>query len=110
MFTKVGSDMGQGHPELSAKWIIKGVEQSLTRLQTDYIDLYQSHLPDPNTPQEVTLEAHDRLIKAGKVRYIGTSNHDVGLLSEALEISQRKGTARYETIQNEFNLYSRGTF
>lgn len=110
VFTKVGSDMGQGHRDLSAKWIVEEVEHSLTRLQTDYIDLYQSHWPDPNTPQEETLEAHDRLIKAGKVRYIGTSNHDLALLSEALEISARRGFARYETIQNEFNLYSRDKF
>ena len=110
VFTKVGSDMGQGHRDLSAKWIIEEVEHSLRRLQTDYIDLYQSHWPDPNTPQEETLEAHDRLVKAGKVRSIGTSNHDVALLSEALEISRRRGFARYETIQNEFNLYSREKF
>ncbi len=110
VFTKVGSDMGQGHRDLSAKWIIEEVEHSLARLQTDHIDLYQSHWPDPNTPQEETLEAHDRLIRAGKVRYIGTSNHDLALLSEALEISARRGFARYETIQNEFNLYSRDKF
>jgi len=110
VFTKVGSDMGQGHRDLSAKWIIEEVEASLTRLQTDHIDLYQSHWPDPNVPQEETLKAHDSLIKAGKVRYIGTSNHDVALLSEAVEISKREGIARYETIQNEFNLYTRNAF
>jgi aryl-alcohol dehydrogenase-like predicted oxidoreductase len=110
LMTKVGSDMGQGHRDLSAKWIIEEVEHSLRRLQTDYIDLYQSHWPDPNTPQEETLRAHDSLIKAGKVRTIGTSNHDAGLLSEALESSKREGIARYETLQNEFNLYSRASF
>jgi len=110
VFTKVGSDMGQGHRDLSARWIMEEVEHSLKRLQTDYIDLYQSHWPDPNTPQEETLEAHDRLVKAGKGRFIGTSNHDVSLLSEALEISRRRGFARYDTIQNEFNLYSRRKF
>lgn len=110
VFTKVGSDMGQGHRDLSAKWIIEEVEASLKRLQTDYIDLYQSHWPDANTPQEETLEAHDRLVKAGKVRAIGTSNHDVGLLSEALDISKTKGIVRYETLQNEFNLYARDKF
>ena len=86
------------------------VENSLTRLQTDYIDLYQSHWPDANTRQEETLEAHDALVKAGKVRFIGTSNHDVKLLSEALAISKAKGLARYETLQNEYNLYSRAGF
>lgn len=110
VFTKVGSDMGQGHRDLSAKWIIAEVETSLKRLQTDYIDLYQSHWPDPNTPQEETLKAHDSLIKAGKVRWIGSSNQDEALLSEALAISKREGIARYETIQNEFNLYSRDKF
>ena len=110
VFTKIGSDMGQGHRDLSAKWIVEGVEGSLKRLQTDYIDLYQSHWPDPNTPQEETLRAHDALVKAGKVRWIGTSNHDAAQLSEALDISKREGIARYETIQNEFNLYARDKF
>jgi aryl-alcohol dehydrogenase-like predicted oxidoreductase len=110
VFTKVGSDMGQGHKDLSAKYIEQAVEGSLKRLQTDYIDLYQSHWPDVNTPQEETLRAHEKLIKAGKVRFIGTSNHDEKLLSEALEISQRLGIPRYETIQNEFNLYTRNKF
>jgi aryl-alcohol dehydrogenase-like predicted oxidoreductase len=107
VFTKVGADMGQGHPDLSAKWIEEEVEASLARLQTDYIDLYQSHVPDPKTPQEKTLEAYDRLVKAGKVRFIGASNYDVALVSEALEISRREGIARYDTLQNEFNLYTR---
>jgi aryl-alcohol dehydrogenase-like predicted oxidoreductase len=110
VFTKVGSDMGQGHKDLSAKWIVEEVEASLKRLQTDYIDLYQSHWPDEGTPQEETLRAHDSLIKAGKVRFIGTSNHDEALLTEALDISRREGLARYETIQNEFNLYARDKF
>ncbi|HEV7277295.1 MAG TPA: aldo/keto reductase [Devosiaceae bacterium] len=110
IFTKVGSDMGQGHKDLSASWIEEAVEGSLRRLQTDYIDLYQSHWPDARTPQEETLRAHEKLIKAGKVRYIGTSNHDVALLSEALDISRREGLPRYETIQNEFNLYAREKF
>ena len=110
VFTKVGSDMGQGHKDLSAKWIEEAVEGSLRRLQTDYIDLYQSHWPDERTPQEETLRAHEKLVKAGKVRFIGTSNHDAALLFEALEISRREGLPRYETIQNEFNLYARDQF
>ncbi len=109
VFTKVGSDMGQGHRDLSAKWIVAEVETSLKRLQTDYIDLYQSHWPDPKTPQDETLKAHDSLIKAGKVRWIGTRTR-TRLLSEALAISKREGIARYETIQNEFNLYTRDQF
>ena len=110
VFTKVGSDMGQGHRDLSAKWIEEEVEASLRRLQTDHIDLYQSHWPDPNTPQEETLAAFDRVIKAGKVRYIGSSNQDAALLTAALAISKRDGLARYETIQNEYNLYDRSGF
>jgi aryl-alcohol dehydrogenase-like predicted oxidoreductase len=110
VFTKVGSDMGQGHRDLSAKWITEEVENSLKRLQTDVIDLYQTHWPDPNTPQEETLEALDRLVKAGKVRFIGSSNQDTKLLGEALAISKAKGLARYETVQNEYNLYDRAGF
>lgn len=110
VFTKVGSDMGQGHRDLSAKWIVAAVEASLQRLQTDYIDLYQSHWPDERTPQDETLRAHDSLIKAGKVRFIGTSNHDAKLLTEALAISRQQGIARYETLQNEYNLYTRDAF
>ena len=110
ILTKVGSDMGQGHNDLSPAWIETAVEDSLRRLQTDYIDLYQSHWPDPNTPQEETLEAFDRLVKAGKVRAIGTSNHGAGQVREALDISAVKGWARYETLQPHYNLYSRKTF
>jgi aryl-alcohol dehydrogenase-like predicted oxidoreductase len=110
VFTKVGSDMGQGHRDLSAKWIEEEVEASLRRLQIETIDLYQTHWPDPNTPQEETLRALDRLVKSGKVRFIGSSNQDTALLGEALAISKREGLARYETIQNEFNLYDRAGF
>ena len=110
IFTKVGSDMGQGHRDLSAKWIIEEVENSLRRLQTDYIDLYQSHWPDPNTPIAETLGAYDTLIKAGKVRYIGTSNQDAAMLAEALAVSKANGVPRYETLQNEYNLYTRDKF
>jgi aryl-alcohol dehydrogenase-like predicted oxidoreductase len=110
VFTKVGSDMGQGHKDLSGKWIIEEVENSLRRLQTDYIDLYQSHWPDPNTPIAETLGAYDTLIKAGKVRYIGTSNQDAAMLAEALAVSKANGLPRYETLQNEYNLVTRDKF
>jgi len=110
VLTKVGSDIGQGKRDLSAKWIMQAVEGSLARLQTDYIDLYQSHWPDPTVGQEETLEAYDRLIKAGKVRWIGCSNYDEALLSEALGISTAKGLPRYQTVQNEFNLLNRGAY
>ncbi len=110
IFTKVGSDIGQGKVDLSARWIEQAVEGSLKRLQTDYIDLYQSHWPDPTVGQEETLEAYDRLIRAGKVRWIGASNYDAALLTEALDISASAGLPRYETLQNEYNLYTRDTY
>ena len=110
ILTKVGSDMGQGHNDLSPAWIENAVEDSLRRLQTDYIDLYQTHWPDPNTPQEQTLRALDRLVKAGKVRAVGVSNHDAGQIREALAISEREGLAAYQSIQPHYNLYSRATF
>ena len=110
LMTKVGSDMGQGKKDLSAKWIAEAVEDSLRRLQTDYIDLYQSHWPDPTVSQEETLEAYDRLIKAGKVRFVGASNYDEALLSEALAVAEAKGLPRYQTLQNEYNLYTRDAY
>jgi aryl-alcohol dehydrogenase-like predicted oxidoreductase len=110
IFTKVGSDMGQGKTDLSAAWIEKAVEDSLTRLKTDYIDLYQSHWPDPTVEQTETLEAFDRLVKAGKVRWIGASNYDATLLSEALSLSSARSLPRYETLQNEYNLTTRGRY
>ena len=113
ILTKVGSPMGQ-HPDdrkdLSPAWIERAVEDSLRRLQTDVIDLYQSHWMDPATPHEATLEAYDRLIKAGKVRAIGASNFDAANLKEALDVSAAKGLARYQTLQPHYNLYSRSTF
>lgn len=109
IFTKVGGDMGQGHTDLSAGWIEQEVEASLKRLQTDYIDLYQSHWPDHRVRQEETLGAYDRLIRAGKVRFIGCSNYDEALLTEALRLSAN-GLPRYQTLQNEYNLYTRNKF
>lgn len=110
LFTKVGSDMGQGKTDLSAKWIAESVEGSLRRLQTDHIDLYQSHWPDPTVNHEETLEAYDRLIAAGKVRFIGASNYDAALLSAALAAADARGLPRYQTLQNEYNLYTRDRF
>ena len=108
--TKVGSDMGQGRRDLRASWIVKAVEDSLQRLQTDYIDLYQSHWPDPLTPEEETLGAYDKFIKAGKVRVIGASNYDETLLGNALKLSREKGLPRYQSLQNEYNLYARSSY
>ncbi len=113
ILTKVGSPMGQhadDRKDLSPAWIERAVEDSLRRLQTDVIDLYQSHWMDPATPHEATLEAYDRLIKAGKVLAIGASNFDAANLKQALAVSAAKGLARYETLQPHYNLYSRATF
>jgi aryl-alcohol dehydrogenase-like predicted oxidoreductase len=108
--TKVGSDMGQGHVDLSKKWIAEEVENSLRRLQTDYIDLYQSHRDDQNTPQEETLGAYAKLIEQGKVRAIGASNFSAARLREALDLSEKKGLPRYQTLQPDYNLYDRADF
>jgi aryl-alcohol dehydrogenase-like predicted oxidoreductase len=110
VLTKVGGNDGTGNRNNTAAWIAQGVENSLRRLQTDYIDLYQLHFPDGKTPQEETLGAFDKLIKAGKVRVIGCSNFDTRLLGEALKLSREKGLPRYETLQNEYNLYERSKF
>lgn len=110
VFTKVGSDMGDGRKGLSANWITRAVEDSLRRLQTDVIDLYQSHWPDPDTPIEETLTAFDRLLRAGKVRAIGASNLDAAQLSHALAVAAQKRLPRYATLQPEYNLYDRKSF
>jgi aryl-alcohol dehydrogenase-like predicted oxidoreductase len=110
LFTKIGAADSSGKRNNSAKWIAEGVENSLKRLQTDYIDLYQTHWLDGQTPQEETLGAYDKLVKAGKVRYIGASNFNTKLLTEALDVSKRTGFPRYETLQNEYNLYARASF
>jgi len=108
--TKVGSDMGDGKKGLSKKYILEAVDASLTRLQTDYIDLYQSHFDDPETPVEETLEAYDQLIRAGKVRWIGASNFSPDRLKESLMASQRLSLPKYQTFQPEYNLYKRESF
>jgi aryl-alcohol dehydrogenase-like predicted oxidoreductase len=108
--TKVGSEMGPGKKGLSKAYIRQAAEDSLRRLQTDYIDLYQSHRDDPETPIEGTLEAYAELIKAGKVRAIGASNFTAERLSQALEVAERTGLPRYECLQPEYNLYDRGAY
>ena len=91
VITKVGSDMGQGKKDLSAAYIERAVEASLKRLQTDAIDLYLSHWPDPTTPYEETLGAYEKLLAAGKVRHIGASNLDAGQLRAALDVASLRG-------------------
>lgn len=105
--TKVGSDMGQGKKDLSKDWILREVEASLQRLQTDYIDLYQSHWDDLTTPVEETLEAYAQLVKQGKVRVIGASNLSPDRLQESLQVSGSKGFPRYQSLQPNYNLYDR---
>jgi aryl-alcohol dehydrogenase-like predicted oxidoreductase len=82
-------------------------EDSLKRLQTDHIDLYQSHKDDPTAPLEETLEAYAQLVKQGKVRVIGASNYAAGRLEEALKTSASKGIPRYQCLQPNYNLYDR---
>ncbi len=105
--TKVGKDMGEGRTGLSPKWIRQAVDDSLRRLQTDHIDLYQSHDDDPKTPFEDTLGTYADLIRAGKVRAIGASNHSAARLAQALDTSERFGLPRYETLQPLYNLADR---
>jgi aryl-alcohol dehydrogenase-like predicted oxidoreductase len=108
--TKVGMDMGGDKKGLSPAWIVQAVDDSLRRLQTDFIDLYQAHKDDETTPLEETLEAFDKLIKAGKVRAIGASNYSGARLSRALETSRRNGLAEYVSLQPHYNLVERQPF
>lgn len=110
LMSKVGSDMGGDHKGLSGRWIIQAAEDSLRRLQTEVIDLYQTHRPDAATPVDETLEAYDRLLEAGKIRAVGASNLDASQLGEALAVAKTKNLPRYETLQPEYNLYDRGAF
>lgn len=105
--TKVGADMGNGKKGLKKKYIQQAVEDSLQRLRTDYIDLYQTHFDDGSTPIDETLHAYAELVEQGKVRIIGASNLSPERLKLSLEISQRQGYPRYETLQPEYNLYER---
>jgi len=108
--TKVGSDLGDGKKGLGEAWIVKAVEDSLKRLQTDYIDLYLSHWPDPETPYEETLSAYDKLKSQGKIRAIGCSNLDADQLKASLDAAKKAGLPRYDAIQPEYNLYTREKF
>lgn len=107
--TKVGSDMGQGK-SLKKDYIINEVEHSLSRLQTDYIDLYFSHFDDESTPVEETLSAYETLIRDGKVRWIGASNFSTDRLKESLLYSAQHSLPRYEVYQPGYNLYDREEF
>jgi aryl-alcohol dehydrogenase-like predicted oxidoreductase len=108
--TKAGMDMGDGKQGLSPKYIAEAVEASLRRLQTDRIDLYQSHKDDDKTPLEDTLSAFDRLVKQGKVRFIGASNYAGARLRQALEMSKLNQLASYATLQPHYNLVERENY
>ncbi len=108
--TKVGNEMLPDMKGLSKRYIIQAVEASLKRLQTDVIDLYQSHVSDPTTPLDETLEAYSRLIAQGKVRCIGASNYSGARLTEALRISASRRWPRYESLQPHYNLYVRADY
>jgi len=108
--TKVGKEMGPDRKGLSRSYILKAVEDSLRRLNTDIIDLYQSHDDDTQTPLEESLEAYHRLVKEGKVRFIGASNYDAARLEQALQASEKQGCPRYQSLQPLYNLYDRAPF
>ena len=108
--TKLGIEMAPGRKGLSRKYMMQAVEDSLRRLQTDYIDLYQSHRDDPETPIEETLSAYADLIKQGKVREIGASNFSAERLAESLKISTEKGLPRYQSLQPQYSLVERTEF
>ena len=110
--TKVRGNMGGG-PEnegLSRQHIQKSVDDSLQRLQTDYLDLYQAHWPDTNTPIEETLRAFDDLVKQGKIRHFGASNYAAWELMQALWSSDRNSLGRFDSLQPHYNLVHRAEF
>ena len=108
--TKVGMGRDAGKENLSRSYIAECVEASLKRLQTDHIDLYQSHQDDPGRSVDEPLQAYAELMKAGKIRFVGASNFSADRLAEALAASERGDLPRYESIQPEYNLYTRQPF
>jgi aryl-alcohol dehydrogenase-like predicted oxidoreductase len=110
LITKVGMTMGPGREGLSAAWIQSEVEESLRRLRTDHIDLYFSHQFDEQVPVEETLRAYERLIEAGKVRYIGASNFTAEQLGGALRTAADRGLPRYDVLQPHYNLCDRDNY
>lgn len=108
--TKVGHDMGHGKKGLSKEHILSSVEQSLERLQTDYIDLYLSHSDDEETPLEETLEIYAHLIVHGKVRVVGASNYTAKRLEKAIHASHKTSFPAYQVLQPRYNLYDRADY
>jgi aryl-alcohol dehydrogenase-like predicted oxidoreductase len=108
--TKLGIELAPGKKGLSKAYMLSEVEDSLQRLQTDYIDLYQSHVDDPTVPLEETLEGYAELIKQGKVRAIGASNYSAERLADAVKVSKEHSLPRYECLQPHYNLYERAGY
>ncbi|HEX2753504.1 MAG TPA: aldo/keto reductase [Alphaproteobacteria bacterium] len=108
--TKVGMALSPEKKGLAGKYIMQAVEDSLTRLQTDYIDLYQSHTDDETVPLEETLGAYQKLIAQGKVRAIGASNYSGARLAEAVKIAKENNLPVYQSLQPEYNIYDRRKF
>jgi aryl-alcohol dehydrogenase-like predicted oxidoreductase len=108
--TKVGMEMAPDKKGLRKAYIQQAVEDSLRRLQTDYIDLYQSHSDDADTPLEETLGAYADLVRQGKVRIIGASNYSAARLEQALEVSRRHSFPLYQSLQPHYNLAERKEF
>ena len=108
--TKVGAEMGPDRKGLKQAYILQSVEQSLRRLQTDYIDLYQSHRDDADTPVEETLAAYAELVAKGKVRVIGASNFTAERLAESLQASRQHGWPLYQSLQPHYNLCERADY
>jgi aryl-alcohol dehydrogenase-like predicted oxidoreductase len=108
--TKLGIDMGDGKKGLKAAYIHQAVEDSLRRLQTDYIDLYQAHKDDVETPLEETLSAFDKLVQQGKVLHIGASNYSGARLAKALKVSKDNGLVSFVSLQPHYNLVEREQF
>jgi aryl-alcohol dehydrogenase-like predicted oxidoreductase len=108
--TKVGADMGLGHKDLTKKYILKAAEDSLLRLQTDYIDLYQTHWDDDITPVDETLEAYAQLVKEGKVKWIGASNLTPERLKKSIDATKKNNYPSYQSFQPLYNLYDRDAY
>ena len=108
--TKVGMEMAPDRKGLAKDYILRAVEDSLKRLQTDHIDLYQSHVDDADTPLEETFAAYDQLLKQGTVRAIGASNFQAARLAEALDLAQAHGYPLYQSLQPNYNLYDRAGY